>query len=472
MSLPRRVHIVPDSSRDSPRHERGSLGLKLVGVLASLLQVAAGPVHRDPVDYVDRNGYGDLAPKEAGDVRLVTEDLRLGLVEDAAEGNYFRIKSDYTVVNLGPRREVSLGVPMEWQASNKEERQVLLERPPAKWKAYDAAHVRITVAGKKVACEPRTERALDDSPYARHGPVVLGWCVAKVSLPHGERIKVSMETTSFVRDVAGSAVQQIGYWLAPAGGWAGKVDRLHIEVDLGAYAPFGKVVSPAGAVVEGQFVRWDLRDASPGASDAVRIQFPGDWYDLPEGYGWVSATGQASVALPGGAPIVALTDGKPETTWCGSLPAGLVPVVLEATFPGFRPPPRMRCAVKDVSLAIQWLDDKDWAKQGPAVTALRVSSCARPEDGLSIDWARVSEGQWPVRGRLDRGQLAELPLSEGVLEGSPDCVRFEITRTDPRALGQFCLGELNPRVYCRDDSIKRPSLREVRLREFRKLPKR
>lgn len=446
--------------------------MRLVGVLVGLLQVSAGSVSRDPVDYVDRNGYGDIAPQAESDVRLVSEDLSLRLVENPAEGNFFRIKAEYTVVNLGPRRDVRFGVPMEWQASAKAERQLLLERPPAKWKAYHAGHVRIAVEGKRIACDPGTERALDESPYSRHGPVVLGRCVAMVPLPHGERVKVSMETTSFVRGVAGSVVQQIGYWLAPAGGWAGKVDRLHIEVDLGAYAPFVKVVSPAGAVAERQFVRWELRDISPGASDAVRIQFPGDWYDLPEGYGWVSATGQASVALPGGAPIEVLTDGEPEATWCGSLPAGSVPVVLEAKFPGFQPPSRMRCAVRDVSLAIQWLDDKDRARQGPAVTALRVSSCARPEDGLSIDWARVGEGRWPVRDRLGRGLLAELPIPKGVLEGSPDCVRFEILRTDPRTMGQFCLGELNPRVYCRDDSIKRPSLREVRLREFRKLPER
>lgn len=57
-----------------------------------------------------------------------------------------------------------------------------------------------------------------------------------------------------------------------------------------------------------------------------------------------------------------------------------------------------------------------------------------------LDRSKRAEGRWHIRNRLEQGLLAEVPLPVGVMEESPDCVRIEITRTDPRTQGQFVPG--------------------------------
>lgn len=434
------------------------LAAGLLSALVAASVVLGGPARADPPHYVDHSGYGGLAPVSDMGVRLRSGNVSLSLVNDLQNGRFYRAKASYVLENPGPARTVTFGVPMEFQSDNFMELTQRGKELPEEIRRSVAKEVRITFEGRAVPCSPRLVEAVGSSRYAHTGNgTTLGTCVFELHLPSQRKLRLELELTGFVRILAGTAAQ-VGFWLSPAGHWAGPVERFRITADIGGYAPLAKVVSPPGAKVAATTVSWDLKGVVLGKDDAVKIQFPAGWDEFPEGYGWVRTSARVEVSA-GGGQVANLADGDASTKWCAAVPASV-----EVRITGFEAPRGQRCAIRGLALATDCLDGPTWRDRGPAITALRVSACSNSGDGFDI---ALGAERWSYfRETGEHGRIGEAVFPARVLEGPPGCIRVDVREVDARAGGRFCIGELVPRVYCRDDTIKRPTLKEVQTREF------
>ncbi len=443
------------SRAPSAAGSRPGVGVSSLSVAGLLLLTAAAPAAANggPVNYVAHAGYGGIVPIDETQVRLVSEDLTLSVVFDSENGSYYRARADYVLRNDGPPKDVVFGVPMEWD-SDVASASARSGKPfPPELAAQEARRVRLMFDGKRAKCTPRAERPAGAARHSLDAPeITQGWCIVTLGVPRRARIPLRLEITSFLRRFEDGS-SQLGYWLAPAGGWAGPVERLRIRADVGPFAPLAKVVSPAGARLSGRRIEWDLRDVSLKALDSVKIQLP-TGFGFPEGYGWIRAAAQVTVTS-GGRRLDVLSDGDRATRWCGDAPA-----TFEATAVPIDLAPGQRCSARDLAFSTDWIDAPYWSDRGTSITAMRISACRSPNDGIDLDLAR--HGRAYLRDTADHGSLGEAVFPEGRLEGAPACLSVDVTKLDPRANGKFCLGELLPRVYCRDEKVKRPTLEQVR----------
>jgi len=413
-----------------------------------------------PPNWVDHTGYGGIAPLQNEGVLLRSGIVALSFVNDLQNGQYYRAASTYVLENSGPERTVAFGVPMEFYFQDSPALGAAGKRPSQEALDRMAKRISIEFEGRAVACHPRFDEAVGPGRYAHTGGgTVLGTCVVDLRLPSRKRLSLKVKTTAFVR-LFGSSSAQLGYWLAPSGNWAGPTDRLQITAEVGGYAPIANVVSPPGARVAASTLSWDLRDIRVGRSDAVKIQFPPGWDEFGEGYGWVRTRAEVEVKVEG-SRLDQLADGDAATRWCGA-----APISFEARIVGYEARRGEHCAVRGVAFSTEWQDGSHMDPRTPLITSVRLSSCEVAADGIDIALAR---DRWPYfRETGEGGRIGDIVLPAGKLVGPPGCVRLEVRGLDPRAGGRFCIGELVPRVSCRNENSKRPSLKEVQKREFAK----
>jgi hypothetical protein len=451
MTLRPHVIIALGSNRARIRQflERAA-GRCVLSVLILLVCAPAAAEEGPALQYITHTGWAGIAPLGEHAVRLVSLDLHITWGVDADGGAFYRAHAEHQLENTGPEMDVEFAVPLEWNFPAYEQYAKAGKPIPAHMAEWGAKGTRVTFNGRRVSCAARPGHFLGASPHALRSGVTEGACVTSLRVPRGRQVLLTLDVTAYLRDLADGNMQ-VGYWLAPSGGWAGLTDRVRIVVEVGSYAPLAKVVSPAGAHVSGTSIVWDLRAVSVAKLDAVKIQLP--TMGFAEGHGWARTDAQVEVSASG-QRLGELSDGDPQTRWCGTAPASL-----EARVTSFRALPGQRCSVRDLAFSTDWIDAGDWGKDGNSVTGLHISACSEPNEGLELRLA--NHGRAHIRDTPDHGFLGEAIFPAGVIDGPPGCIRVDVTGVDPRRGGRFCLGELLPRVYCRDESVKRPALKQA-----------
>jgi len=468
----------------SPRHRRSGrwwsakelLGrtdaVKWSGVaLGAFLLAASGSALANgmPAESVPLRGvHGGIVPLETSGVELVAERLRIEV------GERVTARAEYTLRNPGPPRTLLYAVPLAYEGFHFQGQGLARERlgEMEDELALGVSEIKITIGGKLVPCEVRPERRVRYSPAADLRDAVEAWCVARITVPNGEGISLLLESPLGV--ALYRSIGRFTYALWPAGHWSGPVRKVDIELDLGPYADVDRVVSPAGGVREGRWVRWRYRDVDLKALGSVVIETPIGGLEPWRFSRWLRATTRlaatATSALAPQAPFdyapLRAIDGDPRTAWCEGVKGDGVGESLQVTMSVERPPGDVECRLLRVDLATGFRWDEATYQANGRASAVRVERCADASDGVDVSlgrktperqdllrlgWLRDDDG--PADGPI------EIHLPRGVLAGEPSCIRLIILGAKPgKRYHDTCISEVVPHVYCRtpDDGARPP----------------
>ncbi len=186
--------------------------LPMVAALALAAVAGTAAANGGPVEIVPRlAGRGTIQPIEESQVQLVSERLSLSILNDG----YWRARAEYQLDNPGPARLLLFGVPTPWAAF-----EFLVVDPPAPPESIveGAKLVQIVFQGMRVPCKPYLDAK---APAGRWSEKIEAWCVAKLNVPAGRGLKLTLEIDGRPADVGrvhtSAGASRISYILAPAG---------------------------------------------------------------------------------------------------------------------------------------------------------------------------------------------------------------------------------------------------------------
>jgi len=304
-----------------------------------------------PDDWTHPTPVGSARPTTAVATRLVREDLQVTLQSD-----YDAVKAHavYALHNPGPAETVRFAVPKLDEMFPSQGTRPLDPTPGGE---AAVGGVTLSLDGAPVTCTDRalaeklpvpfTHRkrvspsALDDPPdepvYDEQVATfhVGTVCEAELTIPPGDHelvLDVVEEPLHYSWSTSkdkhpGTSDRRWIWWLAPAGAWAGAVDTLSIDVDLGPHAAtatvHGEGWSAEGARRTKVLTDVDLAQLEPLAVDlGVRDQdFQRVILEMSgRSYAWKALRARASSTLAGqGANTYGpanLFDRDPATAWC------------------------------------------------------------------------------------------------------------------------------------------------------------
>ena len=209
-----------------------------------------GPVTRGDTESSIRGG---LVPRQKTTVRLRAAELTIAIDPD---GDHYDISAKYLLSNPDAETTVRFGVPLLFEP----------DRPKAAQQAADAVRIKVGDRASRCALLKETvtldanvyedlevtparrlvRRAADDSAGRRRSdacsPTVAICCCGTNPAP---RARSSASGGAMLR-----------YVFFPAGHWLGPAERVAVTVDLGRFAGLEQVVSPPGAVRQGDKLTW------------------------------------------------------------------------------------------------------------------------------------------------------------------------------------------------------------------------
>lgn len=430
--------------------------LRLVSTLALIAVAGSAAANGGPVEIVPRlAGRGTIQPLEESQVQLVSERLSLSI----PDAGIWHARAEYQLDNPGPARSLLFGVPAPWAAFEFD------GAPPAPSEAIieGAKLIQIVFQGSRVPCRPYLDA---QAPAGRWPEKIETWCVARIAVPKGRGLTLSLEYDGWVRDIgrvdSPAGAGRISYTLAPAGYWRGRIRSLSLEFDPGPFAGQVKVVWPPYVREENGRYRWegadlDLRKLGPVVLDVQNRRRSRKW----SGGGWLRAsanlTAKASSTLaPYGKhdySAARAIDGDWATAWCeGVKGSGLgesLEIAIDVPGAGDR-----ECRLLDFELVPGLSVDDTLFRANGRLMAGRLERCDDPKDGFDFD---LSDSKWDPNvwaGLRDDTPAAfadqEITIPSGVLGGVPACVRLVIGKVKPGSkYADTCVSELTPRVYCK-----------------------
>ena len=405
-------------------------------------------------------GRGTIQPIEESQVQLVSERLSLSILNDG----YWRARAEYQLDNQGPARSLLFGVPTPWAAF-----EFLVVDPPAPPESIveGAKLVQIVFQGMRVPCKPYLDAK---APAGHWSEKIEAWCVAKLNVPAGRGLKLTLEIDGRPTDVGRvdtpGGASRISYTLAPAGYWRGRIRSLSLEIDPGPLAGQVKVIWPPDMREENGRYRWEGTDLDLRKLGSVVLDHK-NHYRGPKwsGGGLLRASVNmiakaSSVLAPSGKheySAARAIDGDRATAWCEGVKGTGLGESLEIAIevPGAR---ELECRLLDVKLVPGLAADDTLFRANGRVSAGRLERCDDPRDGFDFDLsdAKWDRNVWP--GLRDDTPAAfadqEVTIPSGVLDGVPACIRLVLGRVEPGSkYPDTCVSELTPRVFCRPHAV-------------------
>jgi hypothetical protein len=228
-----------------------SLALSLVGM----------PVlgNGGPVDSFSSSPTGDVRPIEMSKVRLVSERLTIDLGED---GEQYTANAMYELMNSAAPVEVTFGVPLVVGPRYMSDCSGATDVWEGQCDAVRAASsVRLSVEEREYHC-----RLAGRPQKTEREEVRQVWCVASVSVPRGNAIKVRLRYRGslefFDTQTTFSALREYGprlmvYDVSAAGYWEGLVRDIEVRINPGVFADLVNPLNPDGWTRDGP--SWILR---------------------------------------------------------------------------------------------------------------------------------------------------------------------------------------------------------------------
>lgn len=425
-----------------PMRHMATVVLGVASLAASTFLPGAAGANGGPVEDADVRGKGDVAPIDDPHIRLVSETLLLTL-----HGGGFRADAEYVLSNRGAPREVMLGIPTGWDREHFEYGTEALDIATA-----GGREVKIRIGGKSHSCVPtpskdRELRGDPDSPPAR----VNVWCVARVKVPSGDAIPLSLQ---YVGHGFGDAnALYVEYVLAPAGYWRGPAEHVRIAID-GRGAKVNLLWPPGGRVDEGGIIRWEGRDVDLKTLGAVVLD-----HRKERGWdgGWMRRAVQYSIAAsselaPEGKrdyKAANATDHDVRTAWCEGVEGSGIGQSLAVTL---RSESLVQagetCAVKDIVFNPGYgRDEKAFAANGK-VKAARIEDCAEPAVGFDVDLGFPDSVSDPSKTSVKNAAF-RVAVPKDAFHGVPGCIRMVIKDVETGKYADTCVSEFVPRVFCK-----------------------
>lgn len=362
-------------------------------------------------------GLADAPPPLSASVPATLEDVRLRFEVDERDPRKVHVKAHWAV-RARASGAVVFGLPLT---------------PGADGVERAAERVRLRIGGKVERC------------LAQHGPEGPA-CVGMATLDEGERavIEASLDlVTSPVGDAWGP--QRLKWPLLLGGDWTGRVDRVRVDVDLGAASGHTTIEAPGGVdVTRPERPRWDLRQVDPEAAGSLNLRFDvgakvrhyalSTWNaTTPLGAPLVDASSvQADPENPRAWEAMRAADRDPTTSWCEGVPGGGEGewIDLSAQIPA------RGCALTGVAIVPGWpLDEARWRAYGRP-SRVRLGACT---SGPTLD-VSLPAGDWRTDSVL---------LDTAGLPADVTCVRVTVLEVHPGArLDLTCLAEVAPRWSC------------------------
>ncbi len=427
-------------------------------LLAAALLPLPALANGGPVAWNTPSGRGDLAPTTVGEVRLISERLRIAL---DAQGDGYTVAAEYLVRNeSGKPVKVKYGVPLDW---------IPAQRPDGGWSGIDAAKaargaaatrypasVEIRLAGERRPCALEgVEPAQDEGSQVER---FEGWCVVDLVIPPGEPVALSLHYPGALRfeDWAYSkspfivfSKRTLRYRLSPAAGWKGPPDSVDIEVELSAWADDVERATPAGSVREGTALRWHLAQPDLKALSTLEVVVDGtrarEFRDRLRRDRWVTRleASASSTLPPQGAfryDAANLVDGDAGTAWCAGKRPGKdgtwVEVRAEAKdLPEF-------CTLNGFVLVPGFARDQATYERNNRVTSYRLGPCGEAASGFRFIG--------PPRRAREAFVDLEAPgeLDEALRKTRSICVRLQILEVEEGPDRDTCLSEFRPVINC------------------------
>ncbi len=412
-------------------------------LLAALLAATSSAWANGAVVEVSGRTGGRVAPLQEGVIRLVSEDLRLQVLDLLS----YRVSADYTLSNPGPPKRLDYGVPVDIE----EQRLEPGPKAPAPLAELRAAAlkfsrgVRITLAGKSVGC-----RWVPDEKPRNKDAVVSGWCVTALTIPQGDAVHLGLtydaelSATDTLAFPVTRSPRVLKYPLAPASTWAGSTTHLRISVLPGPYAQWRPPTEMAKHV-SGAW-RWELAEADLKALGSLELSFTDPWTEALLAGPPVTMT--ASSTLPPEGPVNydadLAADGHAETAWCVGAKEHPVGEWLElrADRPHF-----MHCFARELWLQPGYAKSEKLYLGNGRAKRLKLAACGtgEPLAEVDVDLTRpMKEGV-----TLDLPEAAQLNLRYYSDRPDRDCLRVELLEVAPgKASADTCVSELKLQFEC------------------------
>jgi hypothetical protein len=394
---------------------------------------------------------GGLVPRQKTTVRLRAEELAIAIDPD---GTHYDVSAKYLLSNPDAETTVRFGVPLLFEP----------DQPKAAQHAANA--VRIKVGDQESRCALLKETVTLDANLYENLEVTPqgGWCAARLTIPHGDAVPLlfTYRGDLLLRDESGTESaflsfgrRELRHVFFPAGHWVGPAERVAVTVDLGRFAGLEQVVSPPGAVKQGDKLTWTFTNVDlkkvPDLLLKVDVTPIANLTELAK-YRKESKVALAAKAAKAAGDATAASravDGDPETAWCVDKPSPdrWIEITQRRIAPGFRD-----CNWEGV-LLVSSTGDKT-----ARIKRIRLESCsgARAAKPVFVDVPvkRVgARGPWGLI--LSSDLYSEVPKADveafvqafrAVEEKGRTCVRVSVVEVE--GSGPACIGELVPLRAC------------------------
>ena len=251
-------------------HRRVSCLILVIGLLLGLITITADDVKAD-VGVPPAQPASSLSPGEIDtEVQMVSEDVEIVIHEETSDAS---VTADFQMRNNGEEDEaIEVWFPFG--------ERLTYSKGPSQIAVHD---FQAWVDGEK------QEIAIENSDEFQ-----IFWAHWPVAFPAGDQVNIKVSYTVDVDRQSGPGrFDHYSYILETGAGWQGAIGEALITIQapyplrelddyLGAPAFFA---SPAGYVVSGSSVQWDLLDLEPTAADNIDFRiFKADrWFAIRDG---------------------------------------------------------------------------------------------------------------------------------------------------------------------------------------------